>query len=137
MIPEQREKARNLISDNRTRLRANSANETYSNSHETVCKFEREETMRSSVDEKRMKSPRAKRRRVTAVGREGWQDGGRRGEGSADRWSDLSRLLISEKTDYESRAIVYYRERNGWDYSCCVKLNWPPAAGTIQYVMWI
>lgn len=57
--------------------------------------------------------------------------------GMADRWSDLSRLLISEKTDYESRAIVYYRERNGWDYSCCVKLNRPPAAGTIQYVIWI
>lgn len=69
-----------------------------------------------------------------AEGREGWQE---EGEGGADRWSDLSRLLISEKTDYESRAIVYYRERNGWDYSCCVKLNWPPAAGTIQYVMWI
>lgn len=40
-----------------------------------------------------------------------------------DRRSDLSRLLISEKTEYESRAIVYYRGRNGWDYSCCVKLN--------------
>lgn len=70
----------------------------------------------------------------TAVGREGWQ---RVRGGEADRWSDLSRLLISEKTDYESRAIVYYRERNGWDYSCCVKLNRPPAVGTIQYVMWI
>ena len=40
-----------------------------------------------------------------------------------NRRSDLSRLLISEKTEYESRAIVYYRARNGWDYSCCVKLN--------------
>jgi len=69
----------------------------------------------------------------------GWRGRvGGAGEGRiADRWSDLSRLLISEKTDYESRAIVYYGERNGWDYSCCVKLNWPPAADTIQYVIWI
>lgn len=88
----------------------------------------------------------------TREAEEGGREGGRRrvmakrrredekGEGRvgmADRWSDLSRLLISEKTDYESRAIVYYRERNGWDYSCCVKLNRPPAAGTIQYVIWI
>jgi len=75
----------------------------------------------------------------TTGGGGGWRGRvGGAGEGRiADRWSDLSRLLISEKTDYESRAIVYYGERNGWDYSCCVKLNWPPAADTIQYVIWI
>lgn len=99
-------------------------------------KFEREET-------KAFVSGREENEECTR-GREGMRDvGGKGGEGTgagrrgADRWSDLSRLLISEKTDYESRAIVYYRERNGWDYSCCVKLNRPPAAGTIQYVMWI
>lgn len=53
--------------------------------------------------------------------RKGWQ-------GTRDQQSDLSRLLISEKTEYESRAIVYYRSRNRWDYSCCVKLNRPAAA---------
>lgn len=75
--------------------------------------------------------------RERAVG--GWEEGGgkRVVAAVADRWSDLSRLLISEKTDYESRAIVYYRGRNGWDYSCCVKLNRPPATATVQYVMWI
>lgn len=34
---------------------------------------------------------------------------GRTGLGEVNRRSDLSRLLISEKTEYESRAIVYYR----------------------------
>lgn len=119
-------------------MQANSANEARSNLRETVCKFEREETMRfiggrKENEESARAAGERERERVMAEGREGWREGG---EG-ADRWSDLSRLLISEKTDYESRAIVYYRERNGWDYSCCVKLNWPPAAGTIQYVMWI
>lgn len=52
--------------------------------------------------------------------------------GEVNRRSDLSRLLISEKTEYESRAIVYYRGRNGWDYSCCVKLN-RPAAARLRY----
>lgn len=53
--------------------------------------------------------------------------------GGRHRQSDLSRLLISEKTEYESRAIVYYRGGNGWDYSCCVKLNRAAAArrGTV------
>lgn len=34
---------------------------------------------------------------------------GRQTGGEVNRRSDLSRLLISEKTEYESRAIVYYR----------------------------
>lgn len=101
-------------------------------------KFDREETKAFVGGRKRrMKScTRAERGEGCCIGegRGGGSTGGGRG---ADRWSDLSRLLISEKTDYESRAIVYYRERNGWDYSCCVKLNRPPAASTIQYVMWI
>ena len=69
-------------------------------------------------------------------GGRGWLGAARRADGrEVNRRSDLSRLLISEKTEYESRAIVYYRGRNGWDYSCCVKLNRPAAAATLQYVM--
>lgn len=75
-------------------------------------------------------APPAGQRGLTGAG------GGTAGTGGeVNRRSDLSRLLISEKTEYESRAIVYYRGRNGWDYSCCVKLNRPAAAATLQYVM--
>lgn len=75
-----------------------------------------------------MKSARAIFRREGVA----WAASERR---EVNRRSDLSRLLISEKTEYESRAIVYYRGRNGWDYSCCVKLNRPAAAATLHYVM--
>ena len=73
---------------------------------------------------------------VHVFGGRGWLGAARRADGrEVNRRSDLSRLLISEKTEYEFRAIVYYRGRNGWDYSCCVKLNRPAAAATLQYVM--
>lgn len=61
MILEQRKKARNLIFDNQTDCKP-IARIKHSNLCETVCKFEREETMCSSVDEKRMKSPCARAR---------------------------------------------------------------------------
>lgn len=82
-----------------------------------------------------MKRERERERARFEGGARGWLGAARRFGREVNRRSDLSRLLISEKTEYESRAIVYYRGRNGWDYSCCVKLNRPAAAATLQYVM--